>query len=270
MRSCRFQIRFGPAHTMLLSSQTNLLKIKILILNHLLIVHTLTDIMSGRGLRARAPVSYNDKANSMEPAWLKGITSTKTNGISNGKQKKPSSASELDEKENDAGKALKSLKNQKPANSSKPPKGNKSKAKMDTEKHAEKLNDSQNDVSVGAKGQRKRKASTAQPAASRGRNAGVTVVPIGDLCFCFLKSLFKKVFRPEPVTDLSCFGARECSRPCKGSGNHPACTRSPQANRNLQARTPTSPFPVPPGPSPKGNPWTRRCSAQGSRNLQSL
>lgn len=138
--------------------------------------------MSGRGLRARAPVSYNDKATSMEPAWLKGITSTKATNISNAKQKKPSAASGLDEKENDAGKALKSLKNQKPANSSKPPKGTKSKAKDDSEKTVANSNDSQKDVSAGAKGQKKRKASTVQPAASRGRNAGVTVVPIGNIC----------------------------------------------------------------------------------------
>ena len=118
--------------------------------------------MTGRGLRVRAPVNYNDKTD-MEPAWLKSIGGTKTQSPKK-PRKKASTSKGSAEKEN-------SGKEKKTATKSKNAK---------QEKH-------EDDEVLAAPTEKKTKPKKSlakedkpAPQAARGRNAGLTVVPIGE------------------------------------------------------------------------------------------
>ncbi len=119
--------------------------------------------MSGRVSRQRAPVDYNDKNSTMIPAWLKGIQSSKS-------QTPPKKASKITvsspgsaEKENGVV--------EKKAAKPKPPKSSKGPEKETVAGAAEKKPKQKKSSTIGEK-------AAAQPA--RGRNAGLTVVPIGE------------------------------------------------------------------------------------------
>lgn len=121
--------------------------------------------MAGRGMRARAPVSYNDKAESMEPAWLKSIKSTKSSTPPKRTKGKDAASKDSAEKENAVTKAPKLTK---PAKEQpKAPALDKASPVSEDKKPKEKK--------ASQKGEK-----SAKPAA-RGRNAGVTIVPIGAL-----------------------------------------------------------------------------------------
>lgn len=132
--------------------------------------------MSGRSMRARAPVNYNDK-DSMEPAWLKKLHTTASSTPPKMREKagssKTASSSDSADKENTA----------KQMNKSKEQKSSKlqTTAKTKTKDPAEKAEKS-------IKHAKKEKKMVA---AARGRNAGVTVVPIGGYSFeCFVLIAF--------------------------------------------------------------------------------
>lgn len=116
--------------------------------------------MTGRGMRARAPVSYNDKAESMEPAWLKSIKSTKSSTPPKKTKGKAAASKGSAEKENAAAKAPKPAKVEPKAAAV-----DKASPVSDDKKPKEKKNSQKGEKST-------------KPAA-RGRNAGVTIVPIG-------------------------------------------------------------------------------------------
>jgi len=126
-------------------------------------ISTAFDKMSGRVSRQRAPVDYNNKE-SMVPAWLKGIQSTKSQTPPKKASKKVVSSPGSAEKENGAVDKKAAPK----------PKTLKSSKRSEKEKVAV----------AGEKKSKQKKPSTiaekaaAQPA--RGRNAGLTVVPIGE------------------------------------------------------------------------------------------
>ncbi|KAL4537148.1 hypothetical protein Ndes2437B_g08300 [Nannochloris sp. 'desiccata'] len=119
--------------------------------------------MSGRVSRQRAPVDYNNKE-SMVPAWLKGIQSTKSQTPPKKASKKVVSSPGSAEKENGAV-------DKKAAPKPKPSKSSKGSEKEKVVVAGEKKSKQKKPSTIGEK-------ADAQPA--RGRNAGLTVVPIED------------------------------------------------------------------------------------------
>ena len=119
--------------------------------------------MSGRVSRQRAPVDYNNKE-SMVPAWLKGIQSTKSQTPPKKASKKVVSSPGSAEKENGAVE-------KKTAPKSKPSKSSKGAEKEQVAVAGEKKLKQKKSSTIAEK-------AAAQPA--RGRNAGLTVVPIGE------------------------------------------------------------------------------------------
>lgn len=118
--------------------------------------------MTGRGLRARAPVDYNKK-DSMEPAWLKAIHSTKAPTPLKKQEKNKVQSPGSAEKEN-AATAKKSVQRAKATKQAKA--ADKSKAAATTEKKLKQKKASP-------------KEEKAAPQPTRGRNAGLAVVTIG-------------------------------------------------------------------------------------------
>jgi hypothetical protein len=126
-------------------------------------IDTVFDKMSGRVSRQRAPVDYNNKE-SMVPAWLKGIQSTKSQTPPKKASKKVVSSPGSAEKENGAVE-------KKTAPKSKPSKSSKGAEKEKVAVAGEKKLKQKKSSTIAEK-------AAAQPA--RGRNAGLTVVPIGE------------------------------------------------------------------------------------------
>jgi dihydroxyacetone kinase len=119
--------------------------------------------MSGRVSRQRAPVDYNNKE-SMVPAWLKGIQSTKSQTPPKKASKKVISSPGSAEKEN-------GVVEKKAISKPKASKSSKGSEKETVAPVAEKKIKQKKSSTIGEK-------AAAQPA--RGRNAGLTVVPIGE------------------------------------------------------------------------------------------
>ena len=115
--------------------------------------------MTGRGQRARAAISYNEKTSSgFEPAWLQSIKPAKSDTPPKKEKIKPSAGSA--EKENAKHDVAK-------------PKSSKPQKTSSKEKIA---------VVASTKTKHKKASAKAEKAttqAARGRNAGVTVVAIG-------------------------------------------------------------------------------------------
>lgn len=136
--------------------------------------------MAGRGMRVRAPVSYNDK-DSMVPAWLKTIQPSVTDApqeLKNSKKKKSQGRKKAIEGSSD--------KENSTSHGGEPgavrPKGESTavaeKKATNAAKTAKKKSKQNNDKS-------------SKPAATRGRNAGLTVVPISAL-LTFLQLVAKR------------------------------------------------------------------------------
>ena len=143
--------------------------------------------MTSRGLRTRAPVNYNDKT-SMEPAWLRSIGTAKSDTPPKKVKTKSKSSSGSEGKENAAA-ARKStapkLKSTQPAVDNNPPQ----------------------DKPVESKPSKPRKSTApapkdAKPASqpARGRNAGLTVVPIGECHDLAANSTLGLKFHPPHLT----------------------------------------------------------------------
>lgn len=121
--------------------------------------------MAGRGMRARAPVSYSDKGSGMVPAWLKTIQPDINDPPAEPKRKK------------------KPVQSKKKKEAGSPNKENASESGRDspvvdtrpTAKTSKKNASSGNGKQVSKK--KSEKDTKRIPA--RGRNAGLTVVPIG-------------------------------------------------------------------------------------------
>jgi hypothetical protein len=115
--------------------------------------------MSGRGLRARSAVNYNDKQD-MVPAWLKGAGLGKDEADTPPKRSKKASNARVSdgsaEKENTSSDKRNAKESKQTTGKSKP--------------MAEKP----------SKDRKEEKKSKAKQPAARGRNAGVAVVPIGE------------------------------------------------------------------------------------------
>jgi hypothetical protein len=126
-------------------------------------IDTASDKMSGRVSRQRAPVDYNNKE-SMVPAWLKGIQSAKSQTPPKKASKKVVSSPGSAEKEN-------GVVDKKAAPKSKTSKSHKGSGKEKVAVAGEKKSKQKKPSTIGEK-------AAAQPA--RGRNAGLTVVPIGE------------------------------------------------------------------------------------------
>ena len=123
--------------------------------------------MAGRGLRVRAPVSYNDKDSQMVPAWLRTIQPSATDEPTE-KRKKPASKNKkiskrtVNNKENADGEAASLV----------------AAGVVDTVKESTSKNE---DESKTKKKSSIKVTKGKKVVAARGRNAGLTVVPIGAL-----------------------------------------------------------------------------------------
>lgn len=121
--------------------------------------------MAGRGMRARAPVSYNDKnPTGMVPAWLKTIQPNVNDPPVEPKRRKKVTKSKKQTTESPEKENTSDISDASPTVKSRGPQG-KSKGNLETKASQHKMRENN-------KGKKK-------PVAARGRNAGLKIVPIG-------------------------------------------------------------------------------------------
>lgn len=120
--------------------------------------------MAGRGMRARAPVSYSDKSSGMVPAWLKTIQPNVNDPPAESKRKKKPAQSKKKEEAGSPDKENASDSGKRPT--------------AKTSGASKKSSGSGNGKQTSKKKSDPSKKETKRVPA-RGRNAGLTVVPIG-------------------------------------------------------------------------------------------